>query len=491
MVSLLSEFLSTKSATIDEKLVGSSLRFRMPSRLILSLFTAFFALPCWAFTYNISGTVSRNLDQDPTVSLTVVIKGAGDIFPTGTVDATAYKRLQIYASDYDSDQPIPLGGGDTAQVSTGYVTDLEYVEAAVPQVQKTDDNRSDLQFNLTVREKESGKLKTLVKDKKINFIAQFVRELPTKLPYKETDKSLPAAINVASYVPIEAPKMTTSGTHKSILVEWTKAEKIAYSDGNSREPGLTNVYIFEYNPGGGIVDLSAAAKTFSSETADDTSEGSCTMDPSLANGQNCLKCERLSTSKYTYLDRNASDVGTLAAFTHSPTAALAGSSVSIGGLESDKKYIVSGSYGPDGSSFSTCSLVEPVVNRTLSEINGEKDATEKDLRCFVATAVYGSPFHHHVAVLRWLRSHVIMKSTMGREFVRWYYRVGPGWAELINDRPYLKVAAQIVILPLVGVAYLIQWVSQNASLGTMVVLLGFFLGAGVLASRRIVRVRQP
>jgi len=50
---------------------------------------------------------------------------------------------------------------------------------------------------------------------------------------------------------------------------------------------------------------------------------------------------------------------------------------------------------------------------------------------FIATSVYGDYDHPQVKKLRVFRDQVLMKSTVGRRFVRWYYRVGPGLAELV------------------------------------------------------------
>ena len=59
--------------------------------------------------------------------------------------------------------------------------------------------------------------------------------------------------------------------------------------------------------------------------------------------------------------------------------------------------------------------------------------------CFIATAVYGDYDHPQVRVLRRFRDRVLVKSTAGRRFVRWYYRAGPKMAELLIDKELLKV----------------------------------------------------
>ena len=58
--------------------------------------------------------------------------------------------------------------------------------------------------------------------------------------------------------------------------------------------------------------------------------------------------------------------------------------------------------------------------------------------CFIATAVYGDYDHPQVRVLRRFRDEVLLKSAAGRRFVRWYYRVGPGWGEWVHQKRLMR-----------------------------------------------------
>ena len=58
--------------------------------------------------------------------------------------------------------------------------------------------------------------------------------------------------------------------------------------------------------------------------------------------------------------------------------------------------------------------------------------------CFIATAVYGDYDHPQVRELRRFRDQVLLRSAAGRRFVRWYYRVGPGWAEWVEGNVEVK-----------------------------------------------------
>jgi len=58
--------------------------------------------------------------------------------------------------------------------------------------------------------------------------------------------------------------------------------------------------------------------------------------------------------------------------------------------------------------------------------------------CFIATAVYGDYDHPQVRKLRRFRDQVLLRSAPGRHFVRWYYRVGPGWAEWVHQKRLMR-----------------------------------------------------
>ena len=65
--------------------------------------------------------------------------------------------------------------------------------------------------------------------------------------------------------------------------------------------------------------------------------------------------------------------------------------------------------------------------------------------CFIATAVYEDYDHPQVRALRRFRDKVLMRSAMGRKFVRWYYRVGPGLGEWVVDRRLIKPLIKIIL----------------------------------------------
>jgi hypothetical protein len=50
---------------------------------------------------------------------------------------------------------------------------------------------------------------------------------------------------------------------------------------------------------------------------------------------------------------------------------------------------------------------------------------EQDLRCFIATAIYGHSYHPSVCILREFRDNTLSKSFFGRIIIQAYYKIGP------------------------------------------------------------------
>lgn len=65
--------------------------------------------------------------------------------------------------------------------------------------------------------------------------------------------------------------------------------------------------------------------------------------------------------------------------------------------------------------------------------------------CFVATAVYGDYDHPKVKTFRQFRDQVLLKSKSGENFVRFYYKNGPGWANWIKNKAVLQKAVRICL----------------------------------------------
>lgn len=101
--------------------------------------------------------------------------------------------------------------------------------------------------------------------------------------------------------------------------------------------------------------------------------------------------------------------------------------------------------------------------------------------CFIATAAYGSPYEHHVALLRRFRDSYLFTNSPGKEFVKLYYRFSPPAANYILKHDYLKPVVRLALMPAVGVAAFFVYTSL---LQKVVVFIVFLLGVGYWGWKR-------
>jgi hypothetical protein len=75
--------------------------------------------------------------------------------------------------------------------------------------------------------------------------------------------------------------------------------------------------------------------------------------------------------------------------------------------------------------------------------------------CFIAAAAFGSPLEHHVQILRDFRDRVLLNSAAGKALVQFYYRNSPPIAGKIAASDGLRLITRVLLMPVIGVAYLI------------------------------------
>lgn len=82
-----------------------------------------------------------------------------------------------------------------------------------------------------------------------------------------------------------------------------------------------------------------------------------------------------------------------------------------------------------------------------------KTTDENKTGCFIATAVYGSPYDKKVIVLKEFRDNFLLKKSLGRAFVNFYYIVSPPIAKQIAKSRYLReITKSILIIPVLKLA---------------------------------------
>jgi uncharacterized delta-60 repeat protein len=90
--------------------------------------------------------------------------------------------------------------------------------------------------------------------------------------------------------------------------------------------------------------------------------------------------------------------------------------------------------------------------------------------CFVATAAFGSIFHPYVRILRDFRDRFMFDNQFSRSLITLYYHFSPPVADIIASNTELRFLTRVVLLPIVGAA----WLAMQLGL------LGLLLPVGVL-----------
>lgn len=89
---------------------------------------------------------------------------------------------------------------------------------------------------------------------------------------------------------------------------------------------------------------------------------------------------------------------------------------------------------------------------TVTTRDDDDDDSSVFISCFVATAVYGDPFHPDVQALRNFRDEYLMNCAPGRAFVAAYYRHSPPLAAFIAKHETLRVVLRAAFVPVAAAA---------------------------------------
>ena len=113
--------------------------------------------------------------------------------------------------------------------------------------------------------------------------------------------------------------------------------------------------------------------------------------------------------------------------------------------------------GPGGA---VITYVDKIVPRNTYQPKGTFNATAAALggfNCFVATVAYGNGDYPAVKVLRQFRDRVLVKYSIGRAFIKWYYRIGPDLADSFKSSDFWRATVRIGLMPFVGISFLILY----------------------------------
>jgi hypothetical protein len=96
----------------------------------------------------------------------------------------------------------------------------------------------------------------------------------------------------------------------------------------------------------------------------------------------------------------------------------------------------------------------------------------------------------HVSILREFRDRVLLTTSAGKAFVKFYYEVSPPIAGRIAQSEGLRFVTRCSLLPFVGMAYLMV---NYGALTMLLFMLSFILLAGaliIMIRRKITAVRE-
>jgi uncharacterized repeat protein (TIGR02543 family) len=93
-----------------------------------------------------------------------------------------------------------------------------------------------------------------------------------------------------------------------------------------------------------------------------------------------------------------------------------------------------------------------VIEGTPLQFTTKTSSTPPSQGCFIATAAYGTPTAEQINVLREFRDVVLLKNTVGSQFVALYYRFSPPVADFIAENSFLRtLVRELVVDPIVWV----------------------------------------
>jgi len=116
----------------------------------------------------------------------------------------------------------------------------------------------------------------------------------------------------------------------------------------------------------------------------------------------------------------------------------------------DQNHNVCAVMSDDGYKWKLYSFSDDTKNKYIYE---EPKKTESKSGCFIATAVYSSPYENEVMVLKDFRDNWLMKYKFGRTFIKLYYWFSPPLAnQIAKSNSLRKITKSFLIIPLLKFA---------------------------------------
>lgn len=340
------------------------------------------------------------------------------------------KRLKVTFSGIQGSQAIHYDNSIT--------TDALFLTPSCGKVADDVNSTQKVTFTFRVTQLATTLASAVGTAKELKTIVSFLKDDGTT----EISKSAETTLTVNNVAPNAAPESFSVSTgNRKLRGAWSIPATIPYTSGVANSAVTTknsadinpSIMMFWVEQGSSSITLDAYEFK---ESGTDVSS-SCTLDTTLESGSSCVVCP----ADNIYLSQKQSDASVhykVDSATNIETPS---------DLDLEKKYVLFAMYSPFGFKRTACIVAQPTLNYTLTEVNGEGQAEHVDLRCFIATAAFGSPLHHHLKGFRWFRDRVLLKTYLGRQFVRAYYHFAPPVAEVIAEHPWLQRLTRGMLYP--------------------------------------------
>jgi len=107
--------------------------------------------------------------------------------------------------------------------------------------------------------------------------------------------------------------------------------------------------------------------------------------------------------------------------------------------------------------------------------------------CFIATAAFGSKFEKHVQLLRRFRDLYLMPNSIGRVFVKAYYRYSPPMADFIANHDVLRTMVRWSLAPLIAVSWMLL---HFGAMPTLLLFVLLFSGMFIIGYKKRLQRKQ-
>lgn len=246
----------------------------------------------------------------------------------------------------------------------------------------------------------------------------------------------PSSVDVLIFqgIPLKAPEFSVTPEHQSLRIRWKGGQSVPHSTPTGQETNFVpdELLVMQFDATDRHIALKAVR--FGKE---DLTEIDCYYEGSQ---QECIQCPDAEGMPFSILpDQDQDSPATFRILKNNEQS----SAISLPAT-ADEQYIVAMQY-VNGIKQSLCIPGKAIRTLTMTEANGEAAGELQDVRCFIATAVYGSPQHPYTRAFRWGRDTFLMPSKAGQKLVRFYYEKSPQWASAIADSSLMKKLFRMIL----------------------------------------------